>query len=243
MMVKSLNKGTLEVGVAIVCDNKEISHEEILDAFAPLVPNIAHTEKEKDNETDMTIRRQRICDVFTQGQELIDLSHDFVLILEDDTIVESDALIKLIQNWDFLEQVWDTIPFKGPGIISGVQTGRWGNRIIGAWHVDNPKDPHTVYSASPDGSGMESVTATGFYCCLTTPELFCSATFRHDFLGPDFFFGLDVAAKGYRNYITWDVPCIHKTRTITLHPSDANSVTTFINEGDYWATSVDYPSL
>jgi hypothetical protein len=68
------------------------------------------------------------------------------------------------------------------------------------------------------------VCATGFYCCVIRAELFKSGVFRHDLLGPDFYFGLDVAARGFTNVIDWSVRCGHATETIYLTPDMSDAV-------------------
>ncbi|HQG04327.1 MAG TPA: hypothetical protein P5199_12785 [Thermoanaerobaculia bacterium] len=114
-----------------------------------------------------------------------------LLLLEDDTIVPA-ATYRPLQR---LRAAWAV----------GVQVGRWGQRCLGLWHVDQHR-ARTLMPGEPD----ELCNATGFYCVLTTGSIYRSLDMWHW----DDVRGHDVSVtSGLRGIaIAWDVETGHLTR-------------------------------
>ena len=215
-----------DVDVVVVVDNPEIEVWEFIEILGDRLSSYSFTGAGPvDDQTDMGLRRQRICDVFALGASLLGDS-ELTFVLEDDTDIEPDFLVRLV---DLFDRTPDA------GVVSGVECGRWMYRIVGAWDVDDPGDPRKIESVVfRDIDEIQYVGATGFFCCLVKTDLFRDAVFRHDLLGPDFYFGLDLAAKGYKNVIDWSLRCGHATETIYLLPEMSDSVVRFDLLDGYW---------
>jgi hypothetical protein len=153
------------------------------------LPNVGH----------ILSRRRRIADIHNEIKEIIPTS-EFVFLIEDDTLIEPDALQKLFYIFTQAPNV---------GFVSGVQIGRWGYGHIGAWRYEND----TIMSI-PKMEGIVQVDAAGLYCCLISTTIYKSHTFEpfDKILGPDFDFGVKLREKGYINYVDFSVMCNHLTK-------------------------------
>jgi len=148
-------------------------------------------------------RRQRIADIHNELKENIK-DADFLFLIEDDTIFPTSTLETLLLNMS-------NYPYAG--IISGVEIGRWGYTMIGAWQADDVYEPQRIVSVA-NGSGIQKVDATGLYCCIVRKSVYMDHNFAplDDVLGPDVNFGLNLRRKGLDNYINYDIKCIHLTQ-------------------------------
>lgn len=145
-------------------------------------------------------RRQRIADIHNELKGEIQ-SAEFIMLIEDDTLVPFAALSQLLKDFD---------EHPNAGIISALEIGRWGYNHIGAWHVDDIYDPKVVISPAP-GVGLEEVDATGMYCALVKKSTYMRHTFKayENALGPDFNFGLTLRQEGQKNYLDHSLKCTH----------------------------------
>lgn len=165
------------------------------------------------NEVRLTTRRNRIAEVKNQSKDLIaKCDGHFVLGLEDDTVFPDLNLSKLID------------PFIDPqvGFIEGVQCGRWGIKIIGAWSADDFEYPQKVWTMVP-GEGREEIDGGGFYGYVTRKELYLN----HEYFassaqpwGPDVNYGLWLRNRGYKCYIHWPTVFGHDDHGKILYPDD-----------------------
>lgn len=165
------------------------------------------------NETRLAIRRMRIADVHNQSKDLIARTDgDIVLGFEDDTV---------FGRLESLEHLYDRLDDK-VGFIEGVQMGRWGANIIGAWLSNGIPEFNRIETMLPK-TGYEYITAGGFYGYATWKKLFLN----HDYYtssaqpwGPDVNFGLYVQSQGYDCLINWDIMFGHNDYNKVLYPDD-----------------------
>lgn len=152
------------------------------------------------NEIKLAIRRARVADVKNQSKDLIAKTDgEYIISFEDDTVMERlDSLATLYNGLD--EVV---------GFVEGVQMGRWGANIIGAWEADNPGMPEVIKTLLPPANPdivYQRITGGGFYGYATHRHLYLN----HDYYtstsqpwGPDVNFGFYVRSRGYNCYIDW----------------------------------------
>lgn len=179
--------------------------------------NVIMNEDNAPNEIRIAERRQRIAQVKNQSKALISATDcEYVIGLEDDTVFGGDQLMALLEP--FKEQ-------KKVGFVEGVQCGRWGVKIIGAWTVDNFYVPEKAKTIMPPiiGKRHSEIDAGGFYGYATTKELYIN----HDYYsgatqpyGPDVNFGLWVRAQGYRCLIDWHVEFGHNDHDKIILPDN-----------------------
>lgn len=224
--IMELDTYGLDLDVVVVVDNPAIHVHEFSSILGSRLASYAYTELgDVDEGTDMSVRRERVCNVFNLGADLVG-DCEFVFILEDDTDIQGDFLQKMVGLYDRTPDA---------GLVSGVECGRWMYRIIGAWDVDDPVSPTKIESVVfRDIDEIQYVGATGFFCCLVRADLFKGAKFEHGLLGPDFYFGLGLAAQGFKNVIDWSLRCGHATGTIYLTPEMSDSVVRFDLIDGYW---------
>ncbi len=153
--------------------------------------------------SNFKLRRQRIADIHNEIKGLIN-STDYIFLIEDDTLVPANALIRLMKHYK---------DYPDAGVISGIQVGRWGFKMLGAWRVNQLQNPTKIYSIRKN-TGIQDIDAAGFYCCLMKVGSYTSHDFKpyQDILGPDFDFGLSLRQRGKRNYVDHDIECIHMTK-------------------------------
>lgn len=164
------------------------------------------------NEVRLKIRRQRVAEIHNQSKDLINLSDgDIIIGLEDDTVFDRPKSF---------ERLYEPLLIREDiGFVEGVQVGRWGANIIGAWRSNNPKHIETCLP----GEGYEEITAGGFYGYATRRDLYLN----HDYYtstsqpwGPDVNYGFYVKSKGYRSLIDWQTVFGHNDYNKTLYPDD-----------------------
>lgn len=184
------------------------------------------------NVSSIRRRRKRISDIHNEIKEQIP-ECDFVLSVEDDTVIPASGLEKLLK---------DHIKFPHAGIISAVELGRWGFLHVGAFNVDDVYVP-TVVKSVPLLHGVQEVDATGLYCCLVRFVIYRNHNFEpfEDVLGPDFNFGLQLRKEGYKNYIDYDIHCHHLTQKGAIIPSQSQIVQVKIEKenGEWGASTTD----
>lgn len=180
------------------------------------------------NEVRLKIRRARIADIKNQSKDLINqCDGDYVIGLEDDTIFPDLDIMRL------LKPLIDNLSV---GFVEGVQCGRWGVKMIGAWEVDDTRNPtkaSTILKRPPYGDTMsyQNIDGGGFYGYATTKKLYLyheyySATTQP--YGPDVNFGLWLRNYGYECLIDWDTVFGHSDFNKVLYPDDKLAVASFI---------------
>ena len=172
------------------------------------------------NEVRLAIRRQRVAFVKNQSKKLIaKLDGDIIVSLEDDTVFDIDCFCRLIA------------PLDDPRVafVQGVQCGRWGVKMIGAWKADDPMYPTHVETVLPS-KGYQQIDAGGFYGYATRKELYLN----HDYYsgssqpyGPDVNYGLWLRAQGYQCVIDWETVFGHNDHNVILMPDDSVTKITF----------------
>lgn len=209
-MLAKLNTDGLKVNVLLLVDSPLVKDNAILDAFerceVPMAYQIRHTGKDTPSETKIEERRTRIMEMLKKGQSLVG-DTDFVFMVEDDTEIAPNALQALIQNYKNLTEAGANV-----GIISGVQVGRWGYRMIGGWRVDDITTPKKVATIPFNKSAiLERIDGSGLYCYLVPTALFkAHEWYWHDIcFSVDMTFGLELRRQGYQNFIDWTIVAGH----------------------------------
>ena len=238
-----LNVNNLDVNAIFIVDNKMISVDAIHNAWKrwkctmPLI-YVHNTGKKGEAEARVQPRRQRIADVMEIAKKFIPEDRDYVFVLEDDTDIRKDALLNLVNDFDLLKNAMKRqgyaekvdAPQIKVGLVSGIQVGRWGFKMIGAWRCDNPNDPRLLETIPFTRKYLiERIDAAGFYCFLTTRKLFMEAKFEANYFGPDVNFGLELRRKGYQNFIDWTVIAGHVMKHITMLPDESCVVVEYTN--------------
>ena len=182
-------------------------------------------------------RRARIVQMKEDSKQYIDASH-YVFGVEDDTIFPANSFARL-------KDIFDKNP--NTGFAQGVQMGRWGLSVIGAWRVDDIDDIKQMGTiempAEPD-SRVE-IDGGGFFCYLTTAELYKAHKYywEDECFGPDATFGLELRKLGYDCYMDTNIICEHLTDQGKLIPNSRNTVSVIWNKnGSRWVRdqSQDY---
>lgn len=174
---------------------------------------------------DVLRRRKRIANIHNFAKQFINNS-DYVMGIEDDTEFYSSALKRLYKDCTLY-------PFAGT--VSGVQAGRWGYEIIGAWRVNQIYEPIEIKSIGYS-TGIEEVDASGMYLFMTKTEIYK----RHDFkpydqiLGPDFDFGLSLRQQGHSNYVDFNVITVHKAPKGDIKVSRNPDIVAFTKADGRW---------
>lgn len=180
------------------------------------------------NESRVSVRRQRIAEIKNRSKELVRAADgEYIISFEDDTV------------FDRLESVDQLLlPLLGGnskvGFVQGVQCGRWGVRMIGAWKVDDVALPTRAETLLP-GEGYGEIDAGGFYGYATTRELYLN----HDYYsghsqiwGPDVNFGLWVRQQGLKCLVDWSINFGHNDHNIIVYPDNAEGLTKIVYTKD-----------
>lgn len=188
-------------------------------------------------ETNIKTRRGRIAEIHEQAKDLVaKCDGDIVIGLEDDTRFDRlESFARFVkpftENWKYTG--------KPIGMIQGVQMGRWGARMIGAWWVDNPRLPthaKTLLPPTPElqqeweetklPNGLfpyQAIHGGGWYGYATTKRLFLDAPYFDSPSvpwGPDVEFGLWLQQQGFVCYIDWSILFGHRDHGETMYPDD-----------------------
>ena len=211
----ALNRDSLDVHLLVNIDTDDFNASQVIDAFQKhemTIPyTIHHTKKFAPQEVRIYARRDRIRDMLTELQSTVRTKKlddkDFMFMVEDDTMIETGALQRLVADWRELTDAGVKV-----GLIEGAQVGRHGIRMIGAWRTDNVEAP-TVMSTIPFNRTalFEKIDGGGLYCFLTPMNLFLEHTFYwHDeCFSVDVTYGLELRKKGFVNIIDWSVVAGH----------------------------------
>lgn len=179
----------------------------------------------------ITERRNRITTMRNETRKLVDGTTDYVISIEDDTIIPSDAIIKLT---DMARKNTDL------GIGSGVQVGRWKAKMIGIWKVDDVENP-TKYITLPNTpyDYIEEIDATGMFCYITPTPLYKEMEYYWENpTGPDVAYGLELRRRGYKNIVDWSLVCGHNDFGKVLYPDGECVQILFEKEGDKWVQTI-----
>lgn len=211
----ALNRASLDLHLLVNIDTDAFNASQVIDAFNKhemTIPyTIHHTKAFAPQEVRIYARRDRIRDMLTGLQQTITkkgfADYDFMFMVEDDTMVETGALQRLVADWRELNDAGVKV-----GFIEGAQVGRHGIRMIGAWRMDDLENP-TVMSTIPYNRSalFEKIDGGGLYCFLTPMNLFLEHTFYwHDeCFSVDVTYGIELRKKGYANIIDWSVVAGH----------------------------------
>ncbi len=213
-----LDTDGIDVNLLVIVDSQDFTI-----SWPQLKPQIVYMDENHPGEINAYARRQRIADIMNLARQHVPDS-DYVFIVEDDTEIKSHYLKTLVETYQHLEKTYGA-----PGILSGVQAGRWASSMLGIWDTDN-KDNPTIWETRPLGEGLEPCTATGIYCSLTQTKLFKDTPFRTTYQGPDVNFGLDLRLKDRTNWVKWDLICGHVTQTKTIYPTPETGTIKFIKD-------------
>lgn len=159
------------------------------------LPNVSH----------IKFRRMRIAEIHNEIRGILN-SGDYVMLLEDDTLIPLNTMEKLLKAYSLHPHA---------GVISGVQIGRWGINTPGIWRADNPYNIQKIESVLPNQEvPFEEIDASGLYCCMTKLEHYKRINFEpfDSILGPDVSFGIALRKEGYKNYVDWTLNTSHLTK-------------------------------
>lgn len=174
------------------------------------------------NETRLSIRRQRVAEIHEQAKDLIArCDGDIIIGLEDDTRFD-----RMLDFSRLISPLGKTV-----GFVEGVQMGRWGASIIGAWRADDILDPRHIETLLPPDindsnatqTGYEEMTGGGWYGYATLRQLFLQAPyFSSPSLpwGPDVNYGFYVQHQGYTCLIDWQTVFGHNDHGTLMYPDD-----------------------
>lgn len=167
------------------------------------------------NEVRLAIRRMRVADVKNQSKDLIARTEAEIIIgLEDDTVFDRLESFEPLIN--------PLLQSAEVGYVEGVQMGRWGANMIGAWEADDLRNPLQVKTLLP-GEGLQEITGGGFYGYATRRRLYLN----HEYYtssgqpwGPDVNYGFWVNQQGFINLVNWSLMFGHRDHNQVLYPDD-----------------------
>lgn len=170
---------------------------------------------------DIFDRRRNIANIHNQFKEVIGET-DWIFSIEDDGILPPDALERLIDTVENVENV---------GLVTGVELGRWGLPYVGAWIADDVNDMKTIETVA-NNYGLEliqPIDASGLYCALIRASYYKKHTFfANNGLGPDVNLGIYLKQQGFDNYIDWSIPVTHlgvlEGEEVEIKPTDKSRV-------------------
>lgn len=193
---------------------------------------------EAGDQTHANRRRDRIVEMRTKAKEMIGNSA-FLFLLEDDTFVSTDSLMKIKDN---------LLAEHDLALVSGVETGRWAYKHIGAWNCDRDRDGEIESVKSlrygpkmAEVDYLQHCDGTGMYCMVTYTDLYKAATFRNEAmpLGPDMNYGFDLRKQGYRVAVNWGVECEHQSIFGTFLPEDSTDVVAYQKRDGVWSLNLE----
>lgn len=183
-------------------------------------------------EGNIPRRRQRIADVFNLARNNMPEDTDFIFVMEDDTVVNNKAFAHLYYTFQTIASVG-----KGTkvGFVSGLQVGRWGFRMLGAWRTNEftkKENEKFIVETIPFNrtSIIDKIDAAGLYCFVTTREAFVNTEFKVNSFGCDVNFGFDLRRKGYKNFVDWSVEAGHLINIRVLYPNENTVVVKYESE-------------
>ena len=161
-------------------------------------------------------RRYRIAGIHNKLRHYIPNNCEYVMAWEDDTIIQPNSLIKLLDVFNMYEDC---------AFVEGVELGRHSTAYLGGWIADDIKNPQVITSVEPPYVGnplkreynevVLPIDAGGLYCALIKADLYKQHNFKpydtqgKNGLGCDVNLGLWLRNKGYTCFIDWHVRCDH----------------------------------
>lgn len=237
--LNALNFGDHNYEFIFAIDNRLIPNKTVLDMFIEATRDktfdmrnidIFNTRKEPPSKFSMNKRRNRIAAVHSQIRDHIGGSQ-LVFCFEDDTLLEPDSLLQLIETW----KNNNNLPL---GMVTGVQAGRWGKPHLGLWHVDDCSNPNrfeTLLPSSKDAVEPTVIAGSGLYCFITLTQLYRQHEFNwSEPVGPDVHFGLSLCKNGFVNLVDWRVNCGHVVDKSIIQPDIVTSSVIFTFNGSKW---------
>ncbi len=204
----------IKMHILFFIDNVEVPEHYVEDRcsyYELTIPyTIVNTKRKAPHEIRLFYRRDRITEMLTLMQDTIRKmpeQYEMLFMVEDDTKIEQDTLHKLLKDYKELTDQQVKV-----GIIEGVQVGRHGIRMIGAWRCDDLENPTKMATIPYNRTGFfEKIDGGGLYCYIVPMKLFLEHTFYwHDeCFAPDVTFGIELRKKGYTNIIDWTVVTGH----------------------------------
>lgn len=238
-----LDYAGIQTDIVAVIDNKDISEQQFRNAFAKYeVPGnivaVHCTGNPGASEANVGRRRERIMNVWNQAAKLIPEDSELVFTVEDDTELPKAALKALVEDYQNLEANGAKV-----GLVSGIQVGRWGFKMIGAWRVDDPANLKVAETVPFTYTKiLDKVDAAGFYCFITPRHLFVSAEYTFNQFGADVNYGLEARRKGFQNYIDWTIKTGHVMQHKTLYPDESVVVVKYeLKDGEWVRTEPSKP--
>lgn len=235
----ALNKFTdIDMHVLFYIDNEDLSEryvEDRCDYYELTIPFTIHNTKNRaPHEIRLFHRRDRIRDMLTSMQQYIKAmtqNFDMMFMIEDDTEIQSDTLERLLIDYKELCDAGVKV-----GFIEGVQVGRHGIRMIGAWRCDNLEEPTEMSTIEVNKSSVfEKIDGGGLYCFITPMELFLAHEFYwHDeCFSVDVTYGIELRKAGYTNLIDWTVITGHVDRHgNNIKPNENTTVARYLKQPD-----------
>lgn len=185
------------------------------------------------NDVRISVRRHRIAEIKNQSKELVRQSTaPFVIGLEDDTVFPPTTFKRLVKKFIHNEEV---------AFLEGVQCGRWGVKMIGAWRFNDLKSLSRVETLMP-GEGIEYIDAGGFYGYITTRNHYLDHIYywvEGQPWGPDVNFGIWLRLQGYQCAIDWALSFGHNDHNVILKPDSNISKIVYNKKDNIWIRS-DY---
>lgn len=151
---------------------------------------------------DIFERRYNIANIHNQLTGLIE-NTDWIFSIEDDGILPTDALAKLVDTIEKVDNV---------GMVTGVELGRHGNPYVGAWLADDVNNLKNIETVANQYylECLQPIDAAGLYCALIRAELYKNHKFfANNGLGPDVNLGIAIRQQGFENFIDWTIPVTH----------------------------------
>lgn len=189
------------------------------------------------NEVRIAARRQRIAFVKNQSKGMVaQTDGEFVISLEDDTVFDNLVSFNVL--------IAPMLEDKAIGFVEGVQCGRWGNKMVGAWNIYG-KDHVGAFEAKtllPD-EGLELITGGGWYGYATPRSLYINCDYwsaSTEPWGPDVNYGIWLYQVGHQSYINWDIVFGHRDGERILYPDSSVTQIVYnkdINTGAWTITS------
>ncbi len=227
--MKAVNHDPALTNLAVIVDGDEPYIAKALQRFAKEQNyrsfHIQQNHGWRTNETRLSIRRQRVAEIHEQAKTLIaQCDGDLVICFEDDTVFDR------LENFDRL--LGPLLNSDATGFVEGVQMGRWGAQMIGAWRADNHQNPthiETLLPPLPDDpnasqTGYEDITGGGWYGYATRKRLYLDApyfTSPSQPWGPDVNYGFWLKTQGYVCLIDWQTIFGHDDYGKVMYPDQA----------------------
>lgn len=227
-IMNEIDVGNLTTTFYVLIDNPLIYPEHIKNKIKRDNVIIRKTKNGGMSEMNVNQRRKRIASNMNEIKDFVKTRDDsYLFMFEDDTDFKDRTLLDLYVLHKRLSKKVKV------GIMSGLQAGRWGMKMIGAWNIDNVKNPTVYETIGYNKYGhIEEVDATGLYCFITKVKTLRKINFRANHFGPDVHFGEDLRVMGYKNYVYWRAKTIHVTKSRAITVDDKCVKLRYIKNGN-----------